>query len=58
MKHDLQQQVTTLLSTVIPGDSVSFIDSIVGEFFSKPSPGLIYINIALLLFTTMGGIKA
>jgi membrane protein len=55
---DLQLQVSNLLQAVIPGDSVSFIDNIVHEFFSKPSAGLIYINVGLLLFSTMGGIKA
>jgi membrane protein len=54
---NLQAQVRGLMSAVIPGDSMGFIDNILGEFFSKPSAGLISINIALLLFSTMGGIK-
>lgn len=54
---NLQVQVEGLLNAVIPGDSVGFIDSIVQEFFAKPSAGLIGINIILLLFSTMGGIK-
>lgn len=54
---ELRGQVTALLSAVVPGDSMGFMDRVVNEFFSKPSAGVISINVALLLFSTMGGIK-
>ncbi len=54
---NLQGQVKGLLMAVVPGDSLGFIDTILGEFFSKPSAGLISINIILLLFSSMSGIK-
>lgn len=54
---NLQETVKGLLQALIPGDSMGFIDNILGEFFSKPSAGLISINVVLLLFSTMSGIK-
>lgn len=53
----LQEQVTGFLGAIVPGDSMGFMNRVVDEFFSKPSPGLIYINVGLLLFSTMSGIK-
>jgi membrane protein len=54
---ELQGQVTDLLSAVVPSDSMGFMDRVVNEFFAKPSAGFISINIVLLLFSTMSGIK-
>lgn len=54
---ELKGQVTDLLEAVVPGDSMGFMGHILDEFFSKPSAGLISINIALLLYSTMSGIK-
>lgn len=54
---NLQEKMMETISAIVPGDSMGFMDRIVEEFFAKPSAGLIYLNIALLLFSTMGGIK-
>lgn len=54
---ELRGQVSGLLSAVVPSDSMGFMDRVLNEFFSKPSAGLIYLNVILLLFSTMSGIK-
>ncbi|MEM0995684.1 MAG: YihY/virulence factor BrkB family protein [Bacteroidota bacterium] len=55
--ENLHDRVLEFLETVVPGDSLGFVTLIVDEFFNKPSPGLIYLNIGLLLFSSLGGIK-
>jgi membrane protein len=54
---ELRGQVTGMISAVVPSDSMGFMDRVVNEFFSKPSAGLVYVNIILLFFSTMSGIK-
>jgi membrane protein len=54
---DLKVQVMNTLSAIVPGDSMGFMDRVVDEFFAKPSAGLIYLNVGLLFFSTMSGIK-
>lgn len=54
---NLQDRVLEFLQTVVPGDSLGFVSEVVNEFFDKPSAGLIYLNVGLLLFSSLGGIK-
>lgn len=55
---DLQHEVMDFLATVVPADSLGFLDLIIEEFFNKPSAGVIYLNLALLLYASTSGIKA
>lgn len=55
---NLQKEVMDFLGTVVPTQSLGFLDLVIGEFFDKPSPGVIYLNVGLLLFASLGGIKA
>ena len=54
---NLKEKMMETIGAIVPGDTMGFMDRILNEFFAKPSAGLIYLNIALLLFSTMGGIK-
>jgi membrane protein len=54
---DLKPRVLQLMSEIVPQDSLGFVYHIVDEFFAKPSPGIIYLNIALMLFSALSGIK-
>lgn len=56
--EDLKARTMDFLSTVVPGDSLGFVERILGEFFDSPSAGLITLNIVLVLFASLGGIKA
>ncbi len=55
---DLQSEVMDFLATVVPAESLGFLDLIIEEFFNRPSAGVIYLNLALLLYASMSGIKA
>jgi membrane protein len=55
--EDLQERVLEFMQNIVPGDSMGFVSEVVEEFFDKPSPGLIYLNLGLLLFSSLGGIK-
>lgn len=54
---DLKARVLLLMSDIVPEDSLGFVYHIVDEFFAKPSPGIIYLNIGLMLFSALSGIK-
>lgn len=54
---DLRARVLLLMSEIVPQDSLGFVYHIVDEFFAKPSPGIIYLNIGLMLFSALSGIK-
>ncbi|HHG86017.1 MAG TPA: YihY/virulence factor BrkB family protein [Bacteroidetes bacterium] len=54
---NLHEKVMTFLGSIVPGDSLGFMSRILDEFFEKPSASVIYINISLLLFSSLGGIK-
>ena len=54
---NLKAEVLLLLATVVPEDSLGFVYRIVDEFFSRPSAGVIYLNLGLLLYSAMSGIK-
>jgi membrane protein len=54
---ELRGQVTGMISAVVPSDSMGFMDRVVNEFFAKPSAGVVSVNIVLLFFSTMSGIK-
>lgn len=55
---DLQSEVMDFLATVVPADSLGFMNLVIKEFFNRPSPGVIYLNLGLLLYAAMSGIKA
>lgn len=55
---NLQAETMDFLATVVPGDSLGFVERVVNEFFGRPSAGLITLNIVLVLFASLGGIKA
>lgn len=55
---DLQEEVMDFLATVVPSDGLGFLDLIVEEFFNRPSAGVIYLNLGLLLYASTSGIKA
>jgi membrane protein len=54
---DLKARVLLLMSEIVPENSLGFVNDIVDEFFAKPSAGIIYLNIALMLFSAVSGIK-
>jgi membrane protein len=54
---DLRAQVLILMAEIVPQDSLGFVNLIVDEFFAKPSPGIIYLNIGLMLLSALSGIK-
>lgn len=55
--ENFRAQVMSLMYDIVPRDSLGFVYRIVDEFFAKPSPGVIYLNIGLMLFSAMSGIK-
>lgn len=54
---NLQEDVNTFLSNVVPADSLGFVENIVREFFDKPAASVIYINVALLMYASLSGIR-
>ncbi len=56
--ENLQANVNIFLENIVPGDSLGFVREIVSEFFNKPSASLIYLNIALLMYASLSGIRA
>lgn len=54
---NLQAEVSGFLDSVMPADSLDFMHRVLDEFFRRPSAGVIYLNLGLLLFSSLGGIK-
>ena len=56
--ENLDVQVRSILENIVPPDSQGFVDQAVNEFFKRPNFGLLSANVALLLYSATGGIKA
>jgi membrane protein len=54
---DLESQMAGFFKSIFPSNSMGMIEMILTQFFSKPGVGLISLNIALVAFSSLGGIK-
>ena len=55
---NLQADVNEFLASVVPADSFGFVQEIVQEFFNKPAASVIYLNIALLMYASLSGVRS
>lgn len=54
---NLEDEMIGFFNSVFPQNSMGMIELIVKQFFSRPGVGLISLNVILVVFSSLGGIK-